>query len=764
MTVAFARVRAHAHGAGFNRLNTALESAGPINVSRAAPMPHRLKILLLVLFLAFPAAAYAAEKPAAAEAPDAQSLQRLVDTLENDASREAFVKDLKALIAAQKAAEARAEEPFGTQILETLSQTAEDTGRQLADTAATLIDLPALASWVKAGLSDPERRQLWLWVTLKLAVIIAAGIVAGRFTRWLLAKPRSSIESQSADGVWLALVFALTRALLELVPVAVFAAAAYGVMTLTAPGRIGAVLALAIINATVLSQTVLVFARMLLAPQVATMRLLAIADETANYLFLWTRRLTYLVVYGYFLAQATRPIGLPAASHAVLVKLLGLLLALLLVMLVLQNRREVAQYIRGGADSAFGQLRRGFAGIWHILLIIYLIAVYGVWALDVPGGFAFVLRATVLSIVVLAAARIVLELAKRAIRRGFALSDEQKARFPLLEARANRYLPVLQTAVRVLIYGAAVLTLLDVWGADVASLLSNPTARALIGRLTTIALIVLIAVIVWEGISAAIERYLNGQDGGGAPSQRARTLLPLLRNVVMVALGIMVTLMVLSELGVNIGPLIAGAGILGLAVGFGAQTIVKDFITGFFILVEDTIAVGDIVELGGHRGKVEAMSIRSIQLRDVSGVVHRIPFSEVSTTINKSKGFSYALFDIGVAYRENIDRCMEVIRAVGAEMRADESCAPDIIDDIEIMGVQALADSAVVIRARIKVQPGRQISLQRKFNHLIKNRFDAEGIEIPFPHRTVYFGEDSSGDAPPARIRLERADEAQKQD
>jgi small conductance mechanosensitive channel len=719
-------------------------------------MSRCLRIFSLVLLLASPAAAYADEPPTS-DKPDTGKLERLVETLENDASRKAFVGDLKALIAAQKVTEAEAELPVGTQLLEILSRKAEETGGNLANMAAALVDLPALAGWVKDGLSDPERRMAWLWFVLKLAAILAAGAVAGRLAGWLLAKPHTSIETQSADGVWLSLVFALTRSLLELVPVAVFAATAYGVMTLTAPAHEGTVLALALINATVVSRVILIFAQMLLAPRVATMRLLAVADETSNYVFLWTRRLTYLVVYGYFLAQAALPMGIPPASHAILVKLLGLLLVMLLVMLVLQNRKDVAGYIRGGADDAFGQLRRGFSGIWHILLIIYIVAVYGVWALDVPGGFAFVLRATVLSIVVLAVARGVLELARRGVRRGFALSDEQKARFPLLEARANRYLPLLQTVIRTLIYGVAVLTLLDVWGVDVFGWLSGEAAQAMIARLMTIALIVLVAVVVWEGVSAAIERYLKAQDNaGGGPSQRAQTLLPLLRNVVMVALGIIVTLTVLSELGINIGPLIAGAGILGLAIGFGAQTIVKDFITGFFILVEDAVAVGDIVELGSHSGKVEAMSIRSIQLRDNMGQVHRIPFSEVSTTINKSKVFSFARFDIGVGYSEDIDRCMDVIRDLGAEVRADPQRAPDILDDIDIMGVQELADSAVVIRARIKVRPGKQFALQRKFHHMLKNRFDAEGIEIPFPHRTVYFGEDSRGEAPPARIRMEK--------
>jgi small-conductance mechanosensitive channel len=179
---------------------------------------------------------------------------------------------------------------------------------------------------------------------------------------------------------------------------------------------------------------------------------------------------------------------------------------------------------------------------------------------------------------------------------------------------------------------------------------------------------------------------------------------------------------------------------------------VKDIITGLFILIEDTISVGDVVELGSHTGLVEAMSIRSIQLRDVAGEVHRIPFSDVSSVINKTKDFSRALLDVGVSYRENVDEVMEVLRGIGAEMREDENFAPFILEDIEILGLQRFDDSAVIIRARFKTKPRRQWGVTREFNRRLKNRFDELGIEIPFPARSLYFGEDKSGNANPLRI------------
>ena len=716
------------------------------------------RLLFLLLLGAFILPAQAQDASETSAAGDTKQLERLVETLEDEGKRKAFVDDLKAMIAAQQKAEARAEQPIGTQLLETLSDRVEEAGQRLGDAAATLVDFPKLVDWIGKSLSDPETRSLWLSVILKLAIILAAGLAAEWLALWALRKPRAAIETKSADGFWLHLTFVVTRTMLELVAVAFFAAGAYGAMALTAPPHQGQVIALALINASLIARAVTAVARMVLAPRVSSMRLIPADDETANYAFVWIRRLTNVTAYGFFILDAALALGLADAAHTVLVKLLGLMIGLLLIMLVLQNREAVADLIRGDENGPLRGFRDRLADIWHILLILYLVVVYGVWAIELAGGFDFVARATVLTVVILIVSQAAIHLLTRLVRRGFSLSDEQKQRFPGLEDRANRYLPVLLIAIKVVVYGAAVLALLDVWGLEVFAWLTGPIGTAVLSRVVTIALIIVLALVVWEATSVSIERYLTATDREGnalTRSQRAQTLLPLLRNVVLIVLTVLVVLTVLSELGVNIGPLIAGAGIVGLAVGFGAQTMVKDFITGFFILIEDSVAVGDIVRLGGHAGRVEAMSIRSIQLRDLSGQVHRIPFSEVSTTINMSKGFSYAVFDVGVGYSEDVDRVLDVVRELGEALKADPEYASAILDPIEIMGVQELGDSAVVVRSRIRVQPGKQFGIQRAFYRMIKKRFDEEGIEIPFPHRTLYFGEDSRGEAPPARIRME---------
>jgi small-conductance mechanosensitive channel len=716
-----------------------------------------LRLLAVLLFLAT-GSAFAQDKPESVPAAT-EDVERLLETLKDDSKREAFVRDLEALVALQKQRDTEVEKSVGAKLIETLSSKMEAVGSELAVLATEIGNFPAVFSSATTYFSDPEARNLWLWLGGQLALILLAGLVAEWVAKRLLNRLHLTIEARGGDGLWLRGFLALLRTFLDFVAVASFVAAAYATMTLLAPAQGGRVLALALINANVLARIVLTFAKTILAPRVSSMRLLPMSDETANYALIWVRRLVYVLAYGYFLTEVLPVLGVSRVTHASVAKLVGLIVMLMLVVLILQTRVDVAAHIRGKTSRLLDQFRRRVADVWHLVAILYVIAIYGVWALEIPGGFAYVLRSTAYTIVAFTIATVLLVLLRQTLRKLFSLSDEQKQRFPGLEARASRYLPVLTGGIQLVIGLITVLAILSIWGIDAVGWVATPTGSAIVRGIVNIVLILLVSLLAWEVTSAAIERYLAARDINGQEitrGQRAQTLLPLLRNVVMIALTILVTLTVLSEIGVNIGPLIAGAGILGLAIGFGAQTFVKDVITGFFILIEDSVGVGDIVVLGGYKGKVEAISIRSIQLRDLQGDVHRIPFSEVTSTTNRSKVFSFAFFDIGVAYREDVDHCMNVIREVGAEMRKDENFGAMITEDIEIMGVQSFDDSAVIIRARIKVKPGKQLGVQRAFNRLIKNRFDAEGIEIPFPHRTIYFGVDSHGNAPPAHVQVQQ--------
>ena len=238
--------------------------------------------------------------------------------------------------------------------------------------------------------------------------------------------------------------------------------------------------------------------------------------------------------------------------------------------------------------------------------------------------------------------------------------------------------------------------------------------------------------------------------------KRVDTLSSIIQNILFIAITFVAAIIVLGELGVEIGPVLAAAGIVGLAVGFGAQNLVQDVISGFFILLEDQIRVGDVVQIGDKGGVVEKVTLRTVILRDLSGNVHFIRNGQIQVVTNMTKEYGRYVFDIGVAYKEDVDHVIEVVKRVDEEMRNHPDFKDDILEPIEILGLDRFAESAVIVKARIKTKPIKQWGVGREFNRLLKKRFDEEGIEIPFPHVTLYIGQDKQGNLPPLNVSLSR--------
>ncbi len=247
---------------------------------------------------------------------------------------------------------------------------------------------------------------------------------------------------------------------------------------------------------------------------------------------------------------------------------------------------------------------------------------------------------------------------------------------------------------------------------------------------------------------------VKGIDRDEEMIKRADTLAAIIRHALSVAIIGTAAIMILSQLGVEIGPVLAAAGVVGLAIGFGAQTLVQDVISGFFILMEDQIRVGDVVSINGTGGRVEKVSLRLTVLRDFQGRVHYIRNGKIDLVSNLTKGFSYYVFEIGVAYRENTDEVVGYITEVDREIRADANFGEDILEPMEIVGVDKFDSSAVIIKARIKTKPIKQWRIGREYNRRLKMKFDEKKIEIPYPHLTIYMGQDKAGEAPPLRVNL----------
>jgi small-conductance mechanosensitive channel len=224
--------------------------------------------------------------------------------------------------------------------------------------------------------------------------------------------------------------------------------------------------------------------------------------------------------------------------------------------------------------------------------------------------------------------------------------------------------------------------------------------------------------------------------------KRRNTLTSVLQFVFKVIIITLSTVTILGEFGIKIGPILAAAGIVGLAIGFGAQSVVKDVINGFFILLTDQIRIGDVVEISGKSGVVEGLNLRMVTLRDLAGNVHYVPNGEISVVTNMTKGYSRYVFDIGVSYRENIDEVTEIMRQVDDELRHDPEFQDDILEPLEILGLDRFGESAVVIQARTTTKPIKQWRIGREFKRRLKIQFDKRGIEIPYPHLTLYMGKD----------------------
>jgi small conductance mechanosensitive channel len=246
--------------------------------------------------------------------------------------------------------------------------------------------------------------------------------------------------------------------------------------------------------------------------------------------------------------------------------------------------------------------------------------------------------------------------------------------------------------------------------------------------------------------------YMSTRTESAEEIRRIETLARVFRYISTVVILLVAGMLALSEVGISIAPILGAAGVVGVAVGFGAQNLIKDYFNGFFLLLENQIRQGDVIEVCGKTGVVEDITLRYVCLRDNEGSVHYVPNGQINIVTNKSRDFAFALIDFGIAYREDLNEVYEVVREVSRALRDDARIGAKILEDVEIQGVQELADSAVILRCRFKTVALEQWNVRRAFLGRLKQAFDERGIEIPYPHLTIYAGQDKKGNAPAFRL------------
>ncbi|MBR8406445.1 mechanosensitive ion channel family protein [Burkholderia cenocepacia] len=561
----------------------------------------------------------------------------------------------------------------------------------------------------------------------------------------------SSTQSRGHARRHTTLLHRLPRALVSLalrvVPLLVFVGVASLTMSLLdeAGTPIDAALE-ALIDIYVICRLVTIVSRLFFQPDARQLRLLHISDAWAEFAQRSIARIVIVVGACTAAVEIAANFGLNEAGHVALLKAVALVGHVMISVLILQCRRPVAARIRAaGADRpTFSVIGNALADAWAPVSVFIVMALWFVWALDVHNGYRVLITLGGRSIAVMIAMRMVSIVVFGALARLFQRREDDRT---LVHLHAYRYYPLLRQIVSGAIGVVTLVLLLQIWGVPIFRAFETGTiGHRLASALVTIAIAAIVALVVWEAANIAIERRLQRwtREGNLVRAARLRTLLPMLRSLLFVMIALVVVLTGLSELGVNVGPLLAGASIFGVALGFGSQKLVQDFITGIFLLMENAMQVGDWVTLAGVSGTVEYLSIRTVRLRAGDGSLYTIPFSSVTTVNNTNRGLGNAAVKVSIAYGEDIDRAIATLKEIGAALRDDPKYHDGILSDFSYWGIDQVDGAALALAGQMQCTDSARWSVQREFNRRIAETFRERGIRIANPQRSVVAYADGS--------------------
>ena len=618
-------------------------------------------------------------------------------------------------------------------------------------------------------------------VILSVVAVLAAAL----FIEWLFILYTSAARRRIATThpvKWSAKIGTLTmRALLDFTAIVIFIVGGLAVF-LVFLDRTGdqRLLMATYMAALVIVQVAFLVSRFFLAPRVPALRFLPFNDETALYLHRSLIALTAVGSFGILTCGVIRLAGASELEHFQTITLVSLMMAAMIVWMILQKRKAAAAaFSRSLPESS---LRYRVAQKWHhfaifaVVLLLFFSAVNQI--LGIASGQEmltllmvplFFLLDWILRLIMEAAFGIVGENKTQPVLAKVSSAEPQddglaeaaqppegetpKAK-PAKDGRLelDRMKGPLRTALRLALVALLLFWTLDIWG------ISLPIGETVVKAVLEILVVVLVCYVAWGIINAAILRRMQREmpdaeaddekEEGGPGGSRIGTLLHLLRKFILVVILVMAVLIILSALGVNIGPLIAGAGVFGLAIGFGAQTLVKDIISGVFFLMDDAFRVGEYLECSGAKGMVEHISLRSLRLRSPRGPVNFIPFGDIKRVTNLSRDYVIMKLDFRVRYDADVEKIRKIIKKkVYNIIMADPELGPKLLEEIKSQGVRELDDSAMIMRIKYKTKPGDQFAIRKEVYRLMQEAFKEEGIEFAHRNVTVYMPPDTGSEA-----------------
>jgi small-conductance mechanosensitive channel len=578
-----------------------------------------------------------------------------------------------------------------------------------------------------------------------------ANVPAGSIDENALRAARTQRNATNAGKHWSLLQrlpYALLHTLLAALPLAAFIGVAIVAMSLlTDDGTPEADVVETVIETYAIARAVVLLGGFLFAANASRLRMLPLGDAWAAFGEKWILRLVVVLGIGAALAETPISLGLTEQARLGIAKAVALAGHIMISLIIVQVRRPVADWLRSKCAPT-GLLRffaNWLADTWAALAVFLVMALWFIWAADVRNGYQTLLERGGLSLLILIGARVVAIVTFGVLGRVFG-GDNGGPRSVVVQ-RAQRYYPLLRRLIWLVILVAAATLVLLVWNIHLWHLFTgNFVGRKLASACLTIAIAAFVALLVWEAINVSIERRLHQWTDAGdlMRAARLRTLLPMLRSALMIGIGLIVGLTGLSEIGVNIGPLLAGASVFGVALGLGAQKVVQDFLTGTFLLMENAMQVGDWVTLAGLSGTVEYLSIRTVRLRGGDGALHTIPFSSVSTVSNSNRGLGNASVKISIAYGQDIDLAVRTLADIGATLREDPKFKDGIVADFSFWGVDQVDGSMVTLLGQLQCRDTARWPIQREFNRRIAETFRERGIVIANPLRNVLVPSDEA--------------------
>lgn len=705
-----------------------------------------LLVLIATLFLIFPAAAQTEQA-----APEVTPAEDLVRILEDDAARAELIARLKAAAEVPAPAAEPLQTPsFARQLAEYTRAVAEGASSTIkaigtglgsvrsAFSGSLVLDYTALQT-LAVGLAILFIGLFGGFAALRLIVNALIGRTARRVAgRGIGMRLGGLVVANMIDAASIVLAWGLGYVL----------ALSTG---LTPTGQMGINQSL-LLNAFLIVELSKLALRIVLVPRFPQLRLLPVGDDNAAYWSFWLGRVISLVGYG-FLFVAPMLSGLVSPAAGAVVQMLVMTTAVVIgVIIVLQNRDDVRTWLEAisarRGDDGLGRALVALGHQWHVVAILYLVALLVVWFANPDEALPFMLGATVQTVIAIVVGVLVVSFISRFVSGGLKVPPDVRERLPLLEARLHAFVPRVMLVVRWVVVAGVVVAVGQAWEVfDFVGWLGTEEGLQASGAVVSAALIVLVAIVLHVVVASWVEFRLN-PNFGTVPTAREKTLLNLFRNAFTIALVLFGSMLALGQIGVNIAPLLAGAGVVGLAIGFGAQKLVQDIITGIFIQFENVMNEGDVVAVGDKSGVVEKLTIRSVTIRDVTGTVHLIPFSSVDQVSNMMRGFSFHVADIGVAYDSDIEQVKSAMREA-FELLMETEHRENILDDLDMQGVTAFADSSITLRARIKTLPGKHWAAGRRYSEILKGVFDKYGIEIPYPHVAYVSANPGRGQAGP---------------